>query len=54
MNFTRIRKGYMSPSKCDNVMGGWFVGEYTKCGENVPLSYHCANILAHLIDFLNR
>ena len=26
----------------------------TSLGQNVPLSYNCANILAHLIDFLNR
>jgi hypothetical protein len=28
--------------------------EYAKRGKNVPLSYNSANILAHLIVFLNR
>jgi hypothetical protein len=38
----------------EHQSGTQCLDDLAKRRQNVPLSYHSANILAHLIDFLNR
>ncbi len=41
------------PLATAKLIGGCII-EYKKRGQNVPISYNCTTVLAHLIDFFQQ
>ncbi len=54
LNMQFLSKKLISFSAGTSKINKRFHGEYAKRGQNVPLTYNSANILAHLIDFLKK
>jgi hypothetical protein len=54
LNMSFLCKIPLSISACYILVNRRCLDEYAKRPQNVSLSYNCANILEHLIDFLIR